>query len=200
VLQGRTVVRDALVDFSEPDRAVGATARDNAVRRADQCNAFLVRFDLTALKDMPPRTSAAMATVSFYVWDPSSQGKTKVCAFAVKTGWDEVAATWRESAVGKSWQGRDGFQIGVDTGSAGQSVVVEPEHGSDTADPPIEYQIDVTDVVRSWLDGAVPNYGLAIAPVIDVSVDEGVLTRFQVFGSEHSQPQYTPKLTVQVQP
>ena len=45
---------------------------------------------------------------------------------------------------------------------------------------------------------ATPNHGLAIAPVIDRSVDEGFSTRFQVYGSEHLRAQYTPKLTVQV--
>ena len=59
-------------------------------------------------------------------------------------------------------------------------MIVEPDQGGDTADPPSEYQLDVTDLVRSWLDGRAPNYGLAIAPVIDPSVDEGTLTRFQV--------------------
>jgi hypothetical protein len=77
-------------------------------------------------------------------------------------------------------------------------VVVAPEQGSDTVDPPLEYQLDVTDLVRSWLDGGAPNYGLAIAPVIDPSVDEGLQSRFQVYGTEYSRAQYTPKLTVQV--
>ena len=75
-------------------------------------------------------------------------------------------------------------------------MVVQPDQGSDTVDPPTEYQLDVTDLVRSWLDGGAPNHGLAIAPVIDPSVDEGIMTRFQVYGSEHSQEQYTPKLNV----
>ena len=108
--------------------------------------------------------------------------------------------TWREPAAGKSWQGGEGFAFGADAGPAGPAVVVQPDQGSDTVDPPIEYQLDVTDLVRSWLDGGAPNHGLAIAPVIDPSVDEGILTRFQVYGSEHSREQYTPKLTVQVQP
>ena len=56
----------------------------------------------------------------------------------------------------------------------------------------------MTDLVRSWINGEAPNRGLAIAPVIDPSVDEGTLTRFQVYGTEHSHGQYTPKLTVQV--
>jgi hypothetical protein len=200
VLQGRAAVRDALIAFAEPERRLGAEARDNAVRRADQCNAFLVRFDLAKL-GVPPKARVAQATVSFYVWDPSSRGKTKVCAFPLKTAWDEATVTWRRPAADKSWQGGEGFAFGADTGPAGPAVVVEPDQeGTDTADPPIEYQLDVTDLVRSWLDGGAPNYGVAIAPVIDPSVDEGTQTRFQVYGSEHSRAEYTPKLTVQVRP
>ena len=122
-------MRDALIDFAEPDRSFGAAARDNALRRADQCNAFLVRFDLAKL-ELPPKARVAKATVSFYVWDPSSMGKTKVCAFPLKTAWDEVTVTWREPAVGKSWQGGKSFAFGADAGSAGPPVVVEPEQAA----------------------------------------------------------------------
>jgi len=198
VLQGRTAVRDALVDFSEPDRSFGSAARDNALRRADRCDAFLIRFDLAKL-EVPPQAHVSKAILSFYVWDPSSIGKTKVCAFPLKTPWDEVAVTWREPAVGKTWQGGNGFNFGADTGPPGDAVVVEPQQGSDTADPPIEYQLDVTDIVNMWQGGGAPNHGLAIAPVIDPTVDEGILTRFQIYSSEHTRQQYTPKLTVQVQ-
>jgi hypothetical protein len=196
-LQGRAAVRDALIDFDEPGRPFGAAAWDNAVRRADRCNAFLVRFDLAKLGP-PPSARIAGATVSFYVWDPSSKGMTKVCAFPLKTAWDEATVTWREPIPGQSWQGGEGFAFGTDAGPAGPAVVVQPDRGRDTVDPPTEYQLDVTDLVRTWLDGGAPNHGLAIAPVIDPSVDEGTKTRFQVYGSEHSQEQYTPRLTVQV--
>src|SRR5262249_12146880 len=103
VLQGRPAVRAALIDFTEPERRFGAVARDNAVRRADQCNAFLVRFDLAKL-GVPPKAHVAEATVSFYVWDPSSRGKTKVCAFPLQTAWDEATVTWRHPAAGQSWR------------------------------------------------------------------------------------------------
>jgi hypothetical protein len=200
VLQGRPAVRAALIDFADPERCFVAVARDNQVRRADQCNAFLARFDLEGA-GVPPRARVARATVSFYVWDPSSIGKTKVCAFPLKTAWDEATVTWRQPAAGKSWRGGQGFAFGADTGPAGPPVVVLPDQeGTDTVDPPIEYQLDVTDLVRSWLEGGTPNHGLAIAPVIDPGVDEGLRTRFQVYGSEHSQAAYTPKLTVQVRP
>ena len=97
--------------------------------------------------------------MSFYVWDPSSSGKTKVCAFPLKTAWDEATVTWREPAAGKSWQGGKGFAFGSDAGPAGPAVVVQPDQGSDTVDPPTEYQLDVTDLVHSWLDGEAPNTG-----------------------------------------
>jgi serine/threonine protein kinase len=197
VLQGRAVVRDALIDFGEPDRSFGAEAQDNAVRRADQCNAFLVRFDLDKLR-VPPKAQVAKATLSFYVWDPSSSGKAKVCAFPLKTAWDEATVTWRHPAAGKSWRGGASFAFSADTGPASPAVIVLPDQGSDTVDPPLEYQLDVTDLVRAWLTGRTSNDGLAIASVIDPSVDEGFASRFQVYGSEHSRAEYTPKLTVQV--
>ena len=69
--------------------------------------------------------------------------------------------TWREPAVGKSWQGGKGFAFDSDAGPAGPAVVVQPENGSDTVDPPIEYQLDVTDLVHivagRW--GAQPRAG-----------------------------------------
>jgi hypothetical protein len=197
VLQGPATVRAALIDFDQPQRSFGTEARDNALRRAERCNAFLARFDLAKL-GLTPKARIAKATVSFYVWDPSSIGRTKVCTFPVKTAWDPATVTWRESAAGKAWQGGEGFAFGTDTGAGGPAVIVEPDKpGTDTVDPPIEYQLDVTDFVRSWLDGSIPNFGLAIAPVIDPGVDENFFTRFQMYGSEHRQADYTPKLTVQ---
>lgn len=198
VLQERTDVFASLIDFAEPERHFGTEPFDNPIRHAEQCNAFLVRFDLAKLR-LPPKAHVTEATVSFYVWDPSSSGNTKVCAFPMQTEWDKQTVTWRQPAPGKSWRDGAAFAFGADTGPAGSEVVVKAEQGSDTADPPIEYQLDVTDLVRAWLDGRTPNHGLAIAPVSDASVDEGLLTRFQVCGSHYSRSQYTPKLTVQAQ-
>jgi len=195
VLQERASVSAALIDFAEPDRRFGSEDYANAIRRAEQCNAFLVRFDLVRL-GLPAKARVAEATVSFYVWDPSSSGHTKVCAFPLKTPWNEESATWRQPAEGKVWEGGENFAFGADTGPPGAFVIVKPEDGNDTADPPIEHQIDVTDLVRAWLEGGLPNYGLAIAAVADASIDEGLLTRFQIFGSQHSPAKYTPKLTV----
>ena len=104
-------------------------------------------------------------------------------------------------AIGRrqTLEGGKDFTLGVDTGPPGPHVVVLPDKGKDTVDPPIEYRLDLTAIVQAWLDGAA-NHGLAIAPVIDRAVDGGYQSRFQIYASEHPRVQYTPKLTVQLRP
>jgi hypothetical protein len=194
-LQGRAAVRDALLDPGQPDRAFGKEGRDNPLKRGDESGAFLLRFDLGKLR-VPAKAKLTKATVSFYVWDPSAQGKTHVGAFALKTAWDEATVTWHQPVAEKSWRGGKAFTVGTDTGPEVGHVVVKPDEGSDTVDPPLEYQIDVTDTVRDWLGSKLPNHGLAIVSVSDRAVDDGLQTRLQLYGSEHERVQYTPKLTV----
>jgi hypothetical protein len=75
-------------------------------------------------------------------------------------------------------------------------VIVPPERGADTADPPLEYSIDVTKSVKSWLAGDARNQGLV--PMIDRSVDDGQMTRLQLYASEHNQTEFTPKLVIRL--
>ncbi len=198
VLQGREVVRDAIIDPKLPDQPVGNEARDNRLRRTDASGALLVRFDLSKLR-LPRNAKVRRAVVSFYVWDPSSRGNSKVCAFGVKSLWDEGSVTWRHPRKDGRWRGRNGFAFGIDTGQPSRHIVVPPDAGTDTVDPPLEYQIDVTRLVRDWLSGRMPNHGLAIAPVIDPAIDEGNWTRMQILASEAEQTEYTPKLTIELQ-
>ncbi len=197
-LQGRAVVRDALIDPEQPEKSFGAVPRDNRLARRDACSALLVRFDLGGVK-LPAGAAVRKATVSFYVWDPSSKGSTKVCALGMKTPWDEATVAWRRPSTGAKWKGGDGFALATDTGPLIDHVVVPPDRGRDTVDPPIEYRLDVTGLARQWISGKVPNYGVAIAPVIDRSIDDGQYTRLQVLASEYSRPQQTPMLTIELQ-
>jgi hypothetical protein len=140
------------------------------------------------------------ATLSFFVWDPHSNAVAKVCAFGVLTPWDKATVTWKQAGEGKSWKGGKNFAFGTDTGPASPHVVVLQDMGSDTVDPPLEYQLDVTPLARSWLAGTQPNHGVAIAPVIDRAIDRGHQSRFQLYSSRHDRVQYTPTLTLQLQP
>jgi serine/threonine-protein kinase len=200
VIQGRPAVRDALIDFGSADRKYGAEPKGNPLRRSEQCNAFLVRFDLAPL-GLSKEARLEKAVFSFYVWDPHNMSITKVCAFPLKTAWDEASVTWNQAAEGKPWAGGKSFAFNLDTGPPSPHVIVKPDApGTDTVDPPLEYQLDATTIVQSWLDGSQPNHGLALAGVIDRAVDNGYHSRFQIYASEHPRPQYTPKLAIQLKP
>jgi hypothetical protein len=196
-LQGRGCVRDTLIDPEQAGKSFGGVPRDNRLKRTDVSSAMLVRFDLDQAK-LPPGAKVAKATLSFWIWDPSSQGNAKVAAFAMKTAWDESTATWRQPAAGKRWQGGDQFAFGADAGPPTEHIVVPPDQGEDTADPPLQYDLDVTGMVREWLAGRSPNHGLAIAPQIDRKIDDGQYTRMQILGSEYGDTQYTPRLTIEL--
>ncbi len=197
VIQGKPAVSDALIHFEEPTRAFGGEARSNALRRTDRTNAFLVRFDLAG--KVPQGAKVASARVTFYVWDPSSKGKTRVAAFRLTTDWDERTATWKQSAAGKTWADEAGFEVGKDTPKDPDGdVIVPPEEGADTADPPLEYSIDVTKSVAAWLSGQAKNHGLAIVPMVDRSVDDGQHTRIQLLASEYRDKEFSPKLTLRL--
>ncbi len=198
VLQGRPTVRDAVIDPAQPDAALGAVPRDNRLVRSETTNAMLIRFDLDELK-LSPESQVQSATVHFWVWDPASQGRLRVSLFGVKTGWDEATATWRHPAKGKSWRGEAGaFAIGRDTGETISSVTIEPDSVSDLADPPVEYRLDATAVVRGWLAEPKSNFGVVLAPVIDRSVDDGQYSRVQVLASEYREAKYTPQLVIEL--
>ncbi len=195
ILQGRDAVRDTIVDPESPDQNFGSVPRDNRLKRRDECSAFLVHFDLDKL-DMPQDARVVEATVSFHVWDPSGKGNAKVHAFGLTTPWDESEATWQRPSAGETWRGGRTFRFGVDTATPSPHIIVPPNAERDVVDPPIEYRLDVADLVRAWLSGKTPNYGLAIAPQIDRSIDDGQHYRFQVLASEYQEKRYTPKLTV----
>lgn len=197
VLQGNQVVFDALIDPEFPEQNFGRVGDDNRLKRHDQQSVMLMRFVLTKL-GLPPGARVLKASVVFYVWDPSSgQGKMSVAAMGLKTEWKEREATWKSPMRGKAWKGgARGFALGLDTGPPGPATIIPPEKGADTVDPPLEYRLDVTELVRGWLSQREPNYGLAIVPMMDPEVDEGRASRLQLYASEHRRQQWAPKLEV----
>lgn len=198
-LRGRDAVRDVLLDPSRPEEPLGAVPRDNAMFKRESSTALLVRFDLDRL-DPPAGSEVASAELSLFVWDPSSQGRTRLVALPVVTAWDESAATWSRPAPGRRWADGDAFRPGSDAGPPVGRAIVEPDRDADTADPPVEVRLDVTPAVRGWLSGRVPNHGLALVPVPDRTVDDGHHTRFQVYASESDRAEATPRLTVRFRP
>lgn len=195
VLRDSEAVRDVLLDAEKPRTALGRAGRENAVKKRGTTDAFLVRFDLDRLK-LPAGARVKRATLSLFVWDPSSQARTKVCAFPLKTAWDEATATYAAPARDRTWK-NGAFDPGHDAGAASPATIVPPDAGDDTVDPPLEVRLDVTEFVRAWLAGKQPNHGVAIAPVPDRAVDDGHHTRFQLYAREHAGGRHAPRLTVE---
>jgi hypothetical protein len=200
VLRGPEVTIDAVIDPTQPTANSGDVGRENRLFRNDSASAMLVRFDVAKLA-VPRTVKVRRATLSLYVWDPASRGRSRVVALPVLDDWDEAGVAWATSAKGKPWGGgNDGFDAARDAGPAAGGAIVEPEQGSDLADPPVEVRIDVTDLVAGWLAGKTPNHGVAVMPLADRAVDEGESVRFQVYASEHRDARYTPKLEVELEP
>jgi len=193
-VQGKPAVRDAVIHFEQPDQALGRTPRDNRLVRQNEGNALLVRFDLTAV---PANATVKQATMSVFVWDPSNRGKTRLCVYPVTGGdWDEDTVTWNQRKQGAAWS-EGSFRIGADSASkAIAEAVIMPDAGSDIANPPVEYRLDITEAVKVWLGGRFPNHGMALCPIVDRKVDDGHWSRLQVFCSEHGDRKHTPKLVV----
>jgi serine/threonine protein kinase len=207
VIQGKPHVRDVLLDAEQPSKALGGIGKTNAIRKGEVPSVFLVSFDVENYQAALRARIVENATLSFYVWDPSNTAKTMVKAYPVLTPWQEGHATWLSPMAGKEWRGKPpkpggvcAFEIGVDTGPAAPAgvVVLSDPPGMDTVEPPIEYQLDVTDIVRNWLEKKQENHGIAIAGVPDKDTDGGLNTRFQMLASEHERAQYTPKLHIRL--
>ncbi len=104
VIQGAEMVDDVLLDPDHPTTPQGATPRSNAIRKADVIGVFLTRFDLNSLQ-LPATATVTKATVDLRVWDPSSQGTTKVIAAPVLSPWEESTASWAKPSPDRSWKG-----------------------------------------------------------------------------------------------
>lgn len=191
VVQGKPFVRDALLDPDLPEKRLGTEPRNNALRRGERGNAFLVRFDLEKFRGRSGELGRA--TLRLRMWDPSSMASTRLDVAPVLRSWDEDATSWRSATNEEKWPTGE-FRVGQDTATAVARTVAPPDMGGDVADPPIVLEWDITNVVREWLAGKRPNHGLAVLPIVDRTVDDGNYTRLQVFASESREQKYSPAL------
>ncbi|MCA9245829.1 MAG: DNRLRE domain-containing protein [Planctomycetales bacterium] len=194
VFQGPKLVDDALISPQSPTTPRGRSARDNVLIRGDATNVFLARFALDSL-NLPARDRLDYAALSLFVWRYSENANMRICTFALGQPWDEATVSWRRAAAGRSWRGGLGFASSVGPGPAGPSVLFQPNADGVSANDVHEIQLDVTDIVRAWLNGT-PNYGLAVSPVIDPRIDGGYAAHFHFYASEYARIQHTPRLVL----
>ncbi|GIW86074.1 MAG: hypothetical protein KatS3mg108_0398 [Isosphaeraceae bacterium] len=198
-LAGPQAVRDTLIDPARPDQPLASLGRENALVKNQTPGAFLVAFTPAALGPIQAERLHS-ATLTLYVWDPSTQGRTRLDALPLTTPWDAAAASWNHAAAGRHWA-TGSFDPAHDCGPPAATTVVEPDApGTDTADPPIAIRLDLTETVRGWLRDPASNHGLALVPVPDRSIDEGYTTRLQLYGSEERTGRFGPRLDLILAP
>ncbi len=195
IAQGRTHVRDALIDSALPTQRFGSVPKNNQVKRTNEATVFLVAFDLGKING-PPGSQLEKAHFTFHVWDPHDKARTKVGIHVVKTPWDEATVTWNQAGDGKAWRNGKQFAPALDAAKLLGYVQVQPDTTRDIAEPPTAYNFDITEQLRSWMEGTEPNYGLALIPVADRAVDDGLQSRFQIYASEDPRSQCGPRLTM----
>ncbi len=193
-IQGKPDVEDAILDCAQAGSPLGSTKRDNKLAKSkDGSSYFLMKFNVAPI---PKNTKIVGAELSFYVWDPDDQDKGKVGVFQMKTPWNEASASMNSPEAGKKWS-KGAFTIGSDTPEQPEgTVVVDVDQGGDEAVPPVEYKMNISKLVKAWIDGSIPNNGVAIGIIPDAEVDMGGNVRAQLMGSEHSNKQCTPKLVI----
>ena len=135
----------------------------------------LVKFDLSAVPVGTPISEARLhllfATSCYY--RGHTQART-VTTYRVKSPWSESSVKWQNKpGYGEAY---GSASVGVDDDDLGW------------------HSFDVTTLVRNWVDGSSPNYGLMIrAP--EGSGDDFV--RFEVIASEWSGTSFDPYLEIQ---
>lgn len=131
----------------------------------------LVKFDLSAI---PPGTSISQARLSIYLVNSCDYagGRThRVTAHGVTGNWSETGVTWNS---------QPGF--GSEVGSVWVQSVTWGR-----------YQIDITNLVRGWVNGTTTNRGLMLRSNESTSTDSARMG----FGTrEASGTTYDPYLTI----
>lgn len=118
-------------------------------------NNGLIRYDVSSI---PPGSRVLCASLSLFgeYWS-GPPFELAVGAFYVKRHWVASEATWYWATDWVLWQG-PGCSGSDDRAPIPESSFVARAIG-------VWYHLDVTAVVAGWVNGSLPNYGLALQPL-----------------------------------
>ena len=167
----------------------------NEVKRVGEnyC-AFLCKFDLSSL---PEDTQILKAVVGFSIWDGDSKDTSVMGTYRMQQDWVEAEACWDSPQSSLAWS-TGHFAVGSDTlAKPEMTIEVLSDQGTDLADPPLRYEMDITQMVKEWVGLPAQNYGLAWVPMSVPSVDAGEDIRVQIVAAERlSWLTSTPRLVI----
>ncbi len=157
-------------------------ARGSLTLRSGDVSAALMQFDLSTIQ-RPAGVVVAQALLKVYVLSRTNASFMGVSAYAVHRPWVATEATWVMADQATPW---------AVAGCNGR-----PEDRSDQGSPVTTLReaegwvtLDVSDIVRGWMDGTMPNNGLILKTTHAGSV------AYEVASMEHREPALRPVLEV----
>jgi hypothetical protein len=141
----------------------------------------LLKFDLSAI---PVGSLVSSATLTLKVQAVSGGNLTDFQIHKCLKDWVEAQATWNEYSTGNNWD-MGGASAVTDT-----DAVIE-YNGTITAIAGQEVTFDVTNAVKSWVDGTSSNFGFVL---LDAVTSVSTYRTFYSFNA--ASPTDRPKLSV----
>lgn len=150
------------------------------IARTGDIKAPLLKFDLSA---MPPGSPIERALLTMRVVRRSNAGYLTLSVHRALRPWDEGGATWEEAQLGTAWS-----QAGCNDPRWDRSTVAVTE--VNLTEDNHWYDLDITDLVRAWVNDPTTNYGLVLKAGGQVAVE------YAFASSSYPDPNSRPRLQV----
>ncbi|MBC7224224.1 MAG: DNRLRE domain-containing protein, partial [Anaerolineae bacterium] len=145
----------------------------------------LLQFDLAPVATLSP-AQVDRAVLVLWVDAQTNPQEMTLKAYPVTVAWDAATANWMEAAAGMPWT------------LPGASAAPDDYLTLPMASAPLQVGrwavLDVTDIVKGWLGGTLPNHGLLLTGESPGAV------RYSLGGSLHTQAGARPALLVESHP
>ncbi|MFH1086526.1 MAG: DNRLRE domain-containing protein [Chloroflexota bacterium] len=143
---------DTIISYWFPDTNYG-TGGTLLLRTNDETSAMF-KFPLTAIPYQTEQVRIAEATLRVYALAATNSQALLASACAISRTWNVAETTWRRAAKDTLWE------------TAGANA---PSDRLQACGPQTQffkaaiwYDVDVTDMVRGWVSGSLPNQGLIL--------------------------------------
>jgi hypothetical protein len=133
-------VEDAYVDSYQPDQNFGeAEILEVNDHNGIETARTYVKFDLSSI---PDDVKIHFALIQFYYCDSKGGDEPKIGAYQINSIWDENSITWDKQPK--------------------FSPICEHYILLSQYDPMFSEYLDITDLVRGWKSGSIPNNGVVV--------------------------------------
>lgn len=156
--------------------------RTNLMLRSANVASALIKFPLDAIP-YPLDVAVAQATLKLYVIGSTNYNPIWAYAYGVNRPWNANEATWVQATALDAWA-----RSGCDAVPEDRSGDASPEVGIFMAETYIS--LDVTEIVRAWLNGTAPNNGIL------VKASSGTSVEWELASADHANPAFRPQLQV----